>query len=412
MKKKFPKPTTPKPDNDKSYTGRQKRVIKTKDTSESSDKSFSTSSKKTERPKSSSLSEEGFRKVKRKRISSSDKTGPKDLKKKSDTDRPKRFLNKPFAKPSVESEASEGKFSKRFPTKKSFKPRGKEEDKEETKGSKRKYRPSSTHHSVHPRQEKKETPTYKFLAEKKSPRISDQSNSNEIRLNRYIANAGICSRREADQLIADGLIKVNNKVVTEMGFKVKPGDEVKYENKVLKREKFVYVLLNKPKDFITTTDDPEERKTVMDLVKNACDERIYPVGRLDRNTTGLLLLTNDGELAEKLSHPSHNVKKVYQVEIDKPITDEDFEKIKEGVDLEDGKAYVDDLAIITPDAQVLGIEIHLGRNRIVRRIFESLGYTVLRLDRVTYAGLTKKDLPRGNWRFLTEKEVIQLKHFS
>lgn len=193
---------------------------------------------------------------------------------------------------------------------------------------------------------------------------------------------------------------------------MQPGDLVKYGNRVLNREKLVYVLLNKPKDFITTTSDPDERKTVMDLVKEACDQRIYPVGRLDRNTTGLLLLTNDGEMAEKLAHPSNEIRKVYQVEIDKPLTEEDFTKIKEGITLEDGPVKVDDLAIVTPDAMVIGLEIHSGRNRVVRRIFEHLGYDVLKLDRTVYAGLDKKDLPRGNWRFLTEKEVVKLKYFS
>jgi 23S rRNA pseudouridine2605 synthase len=231
-------------------------------------------------------------------------------------------------------------------------------------------------------------------------------------LNRYIANAGVCSRRDADTLIESGEIKVNGKVITEMGYKVQPGDLVKYGNRVLNREKLVYVLLNKPKDFITTTNDPNERKTVMDLVKDACDQRIYPVGRLDRNTTGLLLLTNDGELADKLAHPSNEIKKVYQVELDKPLTVEDFDQIKAGLTLEDGPVKVDDLAIVTPDGMVVGIEIHSGRNRIVRRIFEHLGYEVLKLDRTVYAGLDKKDLPRGNWRFLSEKEVVKLKFFS
>lgn len=230
-----------------------------------------------------------------------------------------------------------------------------------------------------------------------------------IRLNRYIANAGVCSRREADKLIEAGEVKVNGKVITEMGYQVKPGDEVKHKNKLLKREKLVYVLLNKPKDFITTTSDPRERKTVMDLVKNACDERIVPVGRLDRMTTGLLLFTNDGDLAKKLTHPSHNIKKLYQVELDKPITANDFNLVAEGVKLEDGPAPVDDAAVISPDAKTLGIEIHIGRNRIVRRIFEHLGYKVVKLDRVVYAGLTKKDLPRGKWRFLTQKEVSNLR---
>lgn len=240
---------------------------------------------------------------------------------------------------------------------------------------------------------------------------SNQINRNElIRLNRYIANAGVCSRREADKLIQDGEIKVNGKVVVELGYKVKKSDKVIYRGKKLNPEKLVYVLLNKPKDFITTTDDPQERRTVMHLVAKACDERIYPVGRLDRNTTGLLLLTNDGELAKKLSHPSHAVQKLYQVDIDKPITDEDFFKIQEGLMLEDGPAKVDEIGLVNETRKSLGIQIHIGRNRIVRRIFEHLGYKVIKLDRVMYAGLTKKDLSRGKWRFLTDKEVIKLKH--
>lgn len=236
-----------------------------------------------------------------------------------------------------------------------------------------------------------------------------EGNKNTIRLNRYIANAGICSRREADKLIEAGEVSVNGKVITEMGYQVQPGDKVKHKNKLLKREKFVYVLLNKPKGFITTTSDPESRKTVMELVKNACDERIVPVGRLDRMTTGLLLFTNDGDMAKKLTHPSHQIKKLYQVELDKRITENDFNQIAEGLKLEDGLATVDDLAVISEDGKTLGIEIHIGRNRIVRRIFEHLGYRVMKLDRVVYAGLTKKDLPRGKWRFLTQREVINLK---
>ncbi|GAB4028174.1 hypothetical protein GCM10028809_15310 [Spirosoma gilvum] len=232
------------------------------------------------------------------------------------------------------------------------------------------------------------------------------------RLNRYIANSGVCSRREADELIARGDISVNGKVVTEMGYKVKEGDTVKYGTKVLNPERFVYVLLNKPKDYITTTEDPEDRKTVMELVADAGNFRIYPVGRLDRNTTGLLLLTNDGELADKLTHPSNNIRKIYQVEIDKPITEEHFEAIRNGLELEDGPIKPDALSIVTPDAQVIGIEIHSGRNRIVRRIFENFGYEVTKLDRTTYAGLTKKELPRGKWRFLEPKEVVKLKYFN
>lgn len=241
-------------------------------------------------------------------------------------------------------------------------------------------------------------------------KIVSKSPDGAIRLNRYISNAGICSRRDADLLIEQGEIFVNGTAVTELGYKVAPGDVVKYGKRTLSREKMVYLLLNKPKDFITTTKDPEERKTVMQLVSNACKERVYPVGRLDRNTTGLLVLTNDGELAEKLSHPSNQVKKIYEVTLDKAISKEHFDKIASGITLEDGFVKVDEVAMVNGPT-VLGVEIHSGKNRIVRRIFESFGYEVIKLDRVLYAGLDKKDLPRGNWRFLTEKEVIQLKYF-
>ncbi|RIW16188.1 rRNA pseudouridine synthase [Algoriphagus lacus] len=233
-----------------------------------------------------------------------------------------------------------------------------------------------------------------------------------LRLNKYIANSGICSRREADDLITQGLITVNGQVITEMGYKVKKSDRVIYQGKRINPEKPVYVLLNKPKDFITTTDDPMERKTVMKLVENACEERIFPVGRLDRNTTGLLLFTNDGELTAKLSHPSNEVKKIYQVTLDKPLTQRHEEEIREGLTLEDGDVKVDDMQVLSKDRTILGLEIHIGRNRIVRRLFAHLGYEVIALDRVMYAGLDKKDLKRGHYRFLTEQEVIRLKYFT
>jgi 23S rRNA pseudouridine2605 synthase len=251
----------------------------------------------------------------------------------------------------------------------------------------------------------------KFIGSKRSEEAV-KKNPDETRLNKYIANSGICSRREADNLIRMGLVTVNGQVITEMGFKVKRGDEVRYEGKKLTAEKPVYILLNKPKGFITTTDDPQERNTVMGLIAGACKERVYPVGRLDRNTTGLLLFTNDGELADRLTHPSYNVRKIYKVELDRPLTKSDFEKIKSGVRLEEGKAVVDDLAIVDDDGKTIGIELHIGWNRIVRRIFESLDYQIERLDRVVYAGLDKKDLPRGSWRFLKEAEIVKLKHFN
>ncbi len=234
-----------------------------------------------------------------------------------------------------------------------------------------------------------------------------------IRLNRYIANAGICSRRKADELIAAGVVSVNGIAITELGAKVNPAkDEIRYNGELLKSEKMVYVLLNKPKDFITTTDDPQERKTVMALVDKASRERIYPVGRLDRNTTGLLLMTNDGDLAEKLSHPRNNISKIYQVELSRNLSQGDFNKISFGLELEDGLIKPDTVSYVTGGSKnEIGIQIHSGKNRIVRRIFESLGYEVVKLDRVIYANLSKKDLPRGKWRHLNEKEVIQLKHF-
>lgn len=239
-----------------------------------------------------------------------------------------------------------------------------------------------------------------------------EEKSGTVRLNRYIANSGICSRRDADELIQAGQISVNNEVITEMGYQVKFKDVVKYGKKLLTREKMVYLLVNKPKDYITTTEDPQDRRTIMHMVEGVCKERIYPVGRLDRNTTGLLLLTNDGELAAKLTHPSNQIEKTYQVELNKAITDADFEAIKKGITLEDGDIKADDLAIITPDAMVVGITIHSGRNHIVRRIFAHLGYEVMKLDRTVFAGLNKKDLPRGKWRFLSEKEIIKLKYLN
>lgn len=235
----------------------------------------------------------------------------------------------------------------------------------------------------------------------------------EFPLNKYIAHCGICSRRKAVEFIKDGLVKVNGSVVTEPGTKVQPSDQVQLNGKPLKvQQELAYLLVNKPKGYITTTKDPRARKTVMELIEDACPERVYPVGRLDRNTSGLLLLTNDGDLAQKLSHPSNNIRKVYQAGLDKPLTKADFDKIVQGIELEDGPIHADVLAYSdAEDRRQVGIEIHSGRNHIVRRIFAALGYEVLTLDRVLYAGLTKKNLPRGKWRFLSEREVIFLKHF-
>ncbi len=233
-----------------------------------------------------------------------------------------------------------------------------------------------------------------------------------IRLNRYISNAGICSRRKADELIAAGVISVNGEVVSELGHKVDPAkDDIRYNGELLKREKKVYVLLNKPKDYITTTDDPQERRTVMSLVDKASRERIYPVGRLDRNTTGLLLMTNDGDLADKLSHPKNGITKIYHVELSKSLSQGDLNKIEYGLELEDGLIKPDSISYVAgASKKEIGIQIHSGKNRIVRRIFEHLGYDVVKLDRVVYGNLTKKDLPRGRWRYLEEHELIQIKH--
>ncbi len=233
-----------------------------------------------------------------------------------------------------------------------------------------------------------------------------------VRLNKYIANAGICSRRDADVLIASGAITVNGEVVTEMGHKVMPTDEVRYGDKVLQREKPVYVLLNKPKDYITTTDDERDRANVMQLVRDACEERIYPVGRLDRDTTGLLLFTNDGDLTKKLTHPSSQIEKTYYVELDKNFANIDMAALRNGLELNDGVIIPDEVEYVDDSRQHVGITIHSGKNRIVRRMFEFLGYEVVKLDRVVFAGLTKKDLPRGQWRFLTKKEVAFLKMLS
>ena len=232
----------------------------------------------------------------------------------------------------------------------------------------------------------------------------------EMRLNRFIANAGVCSRREADKYISAGLVTVNGNIITEMGVKVKMNDDVRFDGRKLNAEKKIYLLLNKPKDFVTTTDDPHAERTVMELVKDACPERIYPVGRLDKSTTGVLLFTNDGELSDRLTHPSHNIKKIYQVSLDKPLTKNDMLQIAEGVELEDGAIAADAISYIDGKNKTeIGMEIHSGRNRIVRRIFEHLGYKVKKLDRVYFAGLTKKNLPRGKWRFLSHKEVQFLK---
>lgn len=268
------------------------------------------------------------------------------------------------------------------------------------------YGRSRTGHPAHqrPKRLKKRKPfkqiKYKENADPNSP----------IRLNKYLANAGVCSRREADEFIEAGVVKVNGEVITELGTKITRADEVMFNDKVVTLESKVYVLLNKPKGFVTTTDDPENRKTVMDLVRSACSERIYPVGRLDRATTGVLLLTNDGDLASKLTHPRYEKRKIYQVWLDKPVAMEHMQAIADGIELEDGEIHADAISYVTEeDLSQVGIEIHSGRNRIVRRVFEKLGYRVIKLDRVYFAGLTKKRLSRGKWRYLSEQEVNMLR---
>jgi 23S rRNA pseudouridine2605 synthase len=348
----------------------------------------------------------------------------KPFKGKSDSSSPER---KPFAKredrnsfedrkaygdrkPSFRKRNDEGEDRKPFVSSdKSFKPReGDFEGKSERTYGKRPERKSF---------DKENTPydddQVKLRAKPNAPK-EFKKDGELIRLNRFISNAGICSRRKADEIIAAGVVTVNGEAVSELGTKINPAkDLIRYNGELLKREKMIYVLLNKPKDYITTTDDPQERKTVMELVDKASKERIYPVGRLDRNTTGLLLLTNDGDLADKLSHPKNSISKIYNVELSRNLTQGDFNKIAFGIELEDGFIKPDDLRYVTGGAKnEIGIQIHSGKNRIVRRVFESLGYEVEKLDRVIYANLTKKDLTRGRWRYLTDQEIIQLKHFT
>lgn len=274
-------------------------------------------------------------------------------------------------------------------------------------------RPRKSERKAEVHGKKKEKSTRKRIV--KETVANDAADAGEMPLNKFISHCGICSRRKAVDYIKEGKVTVNGQKIVEPAFKVTAKDEVTLNDKrIFLQKNLVYVLLNKPKGYITTTDDPEGRQTVMELVEDATDEeRLFPVGRLDRNTSGLLLLTNDGELAQKLAHPKHNIKKIYHVELDKPLTKADFEKIIAGVTLEDGLALVDALGYVdNKDKKQIGIEIHSGKNRIVRRIFEHLEYKVEKLDRVMYAGLTKKNVNRGKWRFLTDKEVILLKHFK
>ena len=241
------------------------------------------------------------------------------------------------------------------------------------------------------------------------PKYNPNRVTGEVRLNRFISQSGVCSRREADEFILAGVVTVNGQVVTELGTKILPTDEVRFNDEKLQGEKHVYIVLNKPKGYVTSLEDPHADKTVMDLVKDACTERVYPVGRLDKNSLGLLLITNDGDVTRQLTHPSYRKKKIYQVTLDKPLTRADMDTLTEGITLEDGEIFADEVAYASEDKKTVGVEIHSGRNRIVRRMFEHLGYSVQKLDRVYYAGLTKKNLKRGAWRFLTKDEVMRLK---
>ncbi len=314
-----------------------------------------------------------------------------------------RSYNKPERKSydRSESKSFNPNFKKKsFNQDREFKPRF-NRDENSTAGEERSFRPRKNFDSSY-------DPNAKYSKKKQTEFKKNSSNPNEpVRLNKFLANAGLCSRREADEYIKAGVVTVNGEVVNSLGAKVIPAkDRVLFHDQLVRAEKKIYLLLNKPKDCVTTTEDTNARLTVMDLVKNACDERIYPVGRLDRNTTGVLLLTNDGDLAAQLTHPKYNKKKIYQVTVDKAVTKADLEKIAEGFELEDGFIQADAVSYVTEDdKKQVGIEIHSGRNRIVRRIFEHLGYKVVRLDRVYFAGLTKKNLSRGQWRFLTDKEL-------
>jgi 23S rRNA pseudouridine2605 synthase len=402
----------------------------------SGDKSFKKSAgrRDDDRPFKKSFSRNSDEKPFRK--SSSERAGDKPFKRSSDRRDDARPFKKSFSRDSDEkpfrksSERSGDKpFKKSFsrdsdekPFRKSDEGSGSENRRASQKSNPNYSRPFKRK-SFDKRAEEDAAEKHGFFSKDKTPgrgsrrKFADASEQGPqqdklVRLNKYIANSGVCSRREADELITMGLISVNGKVITELGYKVNPGDEVRHENRVLRAEKPVYILMNKPKGYLTTTDDPQERNTVMHIIGGAVKERIYPVGRLDRNTTGLLLFTNDGDLADKLMHPSYNVKKIYKVELDRPLTRADFERLQEGVHLEEGKAQVDDVAIISEDGKTVGLEIHIGWNRVVRRIFEALDYAVVKLDRSVYAGLDKKDLSRGHWRFLTKEEIVRLKHYK
>lgn len=339
-----------------------------------------------------------------------DRSNRKSFEKRERADRGDRKFDKGDRKPFKKREGAEGE----------EKPRRKFEDRGDKKGKDGGYKERKGKRGGEDRDEdvndeptfSKELPTEEGRVRRSYPTTEEKAIANAMTLNKYVAHSGECSRRDAAEMVKQGKVRVNGELVLEPGYRVVPGDQVTLSGKKLTPQKnLVYVLLNKPKGYITTTEDPEERKTVMDLVSGVEAERLFPVGRLDRNTTGVLLLTNDGRLAHRLAHPSYNIKKIYQVTLDKNLTRADYEKISKGLELEDGKIEVDAIAYLD-NRHEIGIEIHSGKNRIVRRIFESLGYVVEKLDRVMYAGLTKKNVSRGKWRLLTEREVVLLKHFK
>ncbi len=298
-------------------------------------------------------------------------------------------------------ETRTGNTSSRNPAGREFKPSAKT-----GAGPSKRFGGKTYHAPTH----KKSAPSGFYAPKAASQKPIKEEDNKEVRLNRYIASHGICSRREADQFIASGLVTVNGKTVTEMGMKVNPDDDVRFNGERLREEHKVYILLNKPKDYVTTLEDPFAKRTVMELIKGACKERVYPVGRLDRNTTGVLLITNDGDLTKKLTHPSYHKKKIYHVFLNKMVKPGDLRKLADGIELEDGPIKADEISYVDEaDKSQVGVEIHSGRNKIVRRMFEHLGYTVKKLDRVYFAGLTKKGLTRGHWRFLSEKEIKMLK---
>ncbi len=341
-----------------------------------------------------------------------------DSKPRFDNDRP-RFGSKPYRGPQNRYEDapqqdgrrqfSEQRGPKHFGTKPGFR------SDDDRKGGPKKFGPKN--HGEKYASDKKsgrpygDKPAFRKRNDKpvSYPKYDPAKQTGEMRLNRYLAQSGICSRREADDFITAGLVSVNGRIITELGTKVMPTDEVKFNDSRVEGEKKVYLVLNKPKGYVTSLDDPHAGKTVMELVAGACEERVYPVGRLDKNSLGLLLFTNDGDLTKQLTHPSYRKKKIYQVSLDKPLTRADMDRIAEGITLEDGEIFADEISYVKENKQEIGIEIHSGRNRIVRRIFEFLGYTVTKLDRVYYAGLTKKNLKRGAWRFLSREEVERLK---